>query len=117
MDGFEDLEVWKKGCRLTIQIYRAFAQCKDFSFKDQVQRAALSVPSNIAEGYERNSPRDFIRFLNIAQGSIAELRTQLYIAREISYLNNDLTVELLNKSKEISAMLSGLKKSIKKKIK
>ncbi len=117
MDGFEDLEVWKKGCRLTIQIYRSFAQCKDFSFKDQVQRSALSVPSNIAEGYERNSPKDFIRFLNIAQGSIGELRTQLYIAREISYLKNDLTVELLNKSKEISAMLSGLKKSIRKKVK
>ena len=117
MDGFEDLEVWKKSCRLTIQVYQAFGQCKDFSFKDQVQRSALSVPSNIAEGYERNSPRDFIRFLNIAQGSIGELRTQLYIAREISYLKNDLTVELLNKSKEISAMLSGLKKSIKKKIK
>ena len=117
MNGFEDLEVWKKGCRLTIQIYQAFGQCKDFSFKDQVQRSALSVPSNIAEGYERNSPRDFIRFLNIAQGSIGELRTQLYIAREISYLKNDLTVDLLNKSKEISAMLSGLKKSIKKKIK
>ena len=117
MEGFEDLEVWKKGCRLTIQIYQAFAQCKDFSFKDQVQRAALSVPSNIAEGYERNSPRDFIRFLNIAQGSIGELRTQLYIAKKISYLENELTIELLNKSKEISAMLSGLKKSIKNKIK
>ena len=117
MNGFEDLEVWKKSCRLTIQIYQSFGQCKDFSFKDQVQRSALSVPSNIAEGYERNSPRDFIRFLNIAQGSIGELRTQLYIAREISYLKNDLTVELLNKSKEISAMLSGLKKSIRKKVK
>ena len=117
MDGFEDLEVWKKGCRLTIQIYRAFAQCKDFSFKDQVQRSALSVPSNIAEGYERNSPRDFIRFLNIAQGSIGELRTQLYIAKEIAYLENHITTELLSICKEISAMLSGLKKSIKKKIK
>ncbi len=117
MDGFEDLEVWKKGCRLTIQIYQAFDQCKDFSFKDQVQRSALSVPSNIAEGYERNSPRDFIRFLNIAQGSIGELRTQLYIAKEIAYLENDITTELLSICKEISAMLSGLKKSIKKKIK
>ena len=69
MNGFEDLEVWKKGCRLTVEIYRAFFQCKDYGFKDQVQRSALSVPSNIAEGYERNSPQDFIRFLNIAKGS------------------------------------------------
>ena len=116
MDGFEDLEVWKKGCRLTIDIYRAFSQCKDYGFKDQVQRAALSVPSNIAEGYERNSPKDFMRFLNIAQGSIGELRTQLYIAQKLSYLESDLTAALLGKSKEISAMLAGLKKSIKNKV-
>jgi len=115
MGGFEDLEVWKKGCRLTIEIYRAFAQCKDFSFKDQVQRAALSVPSNIAEGYERNSPGDFMRFLNIAQGSIGELRTQLYIAKKLSYLDSDISITLLGNCKQISAMLTGLKKSIKKK--
>jgi four helix bundle protein len=115
MNGFEDLEVWKKGCRLTIEIYRAFFQCKDYGFKDQVQRSALSVPSNIAEGYERNSPQDFIRFLNIAKGSIGELRTQIYIAKKMSYLEEALSNELLAKSKEISAMLSGLIKSIKSK--
>ena len=116
MDGFEDLEVWKKSCRLTVEIYQAFHQCRDYGFNDQVQRSALSVPSNIAEGYERNSPRDFIRFLNIAKGSIGELRTQLYIAQKINYLESDHTTELLIKSKEISAMLSGLIKSIKGKI-
>jgi four helix bundle protein len=115
MNGFEDLEVWKKSCRLTIEIYRAFSQCKDYGFKDQIQRSALSVPSNIAEGYERNSPQDFIRFLNIAKGSIGELRTQLYIAKELSYLEKALANELLTKSKEISAMLTGLIKSIRNK--
>jgi four helix bundle protein len=115
MKGFEDLEVWKKGCRLTVEIYRAFSCCKCYGFKEQIQRSALSVPSNIAEGYERNSPQDFIRFLNIAKGSIGELRTQLYIAKELSYLEKALSNELLTKSKEISAMLSGLIKSIKNK--
>jgi four helix bundle protein len=102
------LEVWKKGCRLTIEIYRTFFQCKDYGFKDQIQRSALSVPSNIAEGYERNSSHDFIRFLNIAKGSIGELPTYLYIAKKLSYLEETPSNELLTKSKEISAMLSGL---------
>lgn len=115
MNGFEDLEVWKKSCRLTIEIYTAFSHCKDYGLKDQIQRLALSVPSNIAEGYERNSPQDFIRFLNIAKGSIGELRTQIYIAKKLSYLEETLGNELLNKSKEISAMLSGLIKSIRNK--
>ena len=115
MNGFEDLEVWKRGCRLTIQIYSAFSHCKDYGFKDQIQRSALSVPSNIAEGYERNSSKDFIRFLNIAKGSTGELRTQLYISKKLSYLDENTSTELLNKSKEISAMLSGLIKSIKNK--
>ena len=115
MNGFEDLEVWKKSCRLTIEIYRAFFQCKDYGFKDQIQRSALSVPSNIAEGYERNSPQDFIRFLNIAKGSIGELRTQIYVAKKLFYLEENLSNELLNKSKEISAMLSDLIKSIRNK--
>ena len=83
-EGFEGLEVWKKGCRLSVDIYKAFSECRDFGFKDQIFRAGLSVPSNTAEGYERNSPREFVRFLNIAKGSIGELRTQLYIAGELA---------------------------------
>ena len=66
------------------------------------------MPSNTAEGYERNSPRDFVRFLNIAKGSIGELRTQLYIARELGYLEKEIFEDLLERSKEISAMLAGL---------
>ena len=97
-------------------MFTGFSGCRDFGFKDQICRAALSVPSNIAEGYERDSPGDFIRFLNIAKGSVGELRTQVYIAREIGYLDEFQAQGFLEKSKEISAMLAGLIKSIRTKM-
>jgi len=111
-EGFEGLEVWKRGCRLAVDIYGVFKECRDYGFKDQICRAAVSVPSNIAEGYERNSPRDFIRFLNIAKGSCGELRTQLYIAKELEYIDQDFFTDLLERSRAISAMLIGLIRSI-----
>jgi len=67
-----------------------FSECKDFGFKDQICQAAVSIPSNVAEGYERNSPGDFTRFLNIAKGSAGELRTHLYIARELGYTQGEI---------------------------
>lgn len=76
--------------------------------QDQVQRAALSVPSNVAEGYERNSNKEFVRFLNIAKGSCGELRTQLYISPKLDFLKKTDFDRLVGESKEISAMLHGL---------
>ena len=113
--GFEGLDVWQKSCLIAVDMYSAFRNCRDFGLKDQVCRAAVSIPSNIAEGYERNSPRDFIRFLNIAKGSCGELRTQIYIAKELEYLDADCCQDLLQTSKSISAMLSGLIRTIQKK--
>jgi len=84
--SFEDLEVWQRGCRLAVDVFKAFAGCKNFTMKDQVQRAALSVRSNIAEGAERGGAREFIRFLNIAKGSSGELRTHLYISRKLAFI-------------------------------
>jgi four helix bundle protein len=110
--SFEDLEVWQRGCRLTVDIFKAFASCKNFSFKDQIQRAALSVPSNIAEGSERGSSKDFAHFLNIAKGSCGELRTQLYIARKLDLLTKPTFDALIRESKELSAMLEGLRRSM-----
>jgi four helix bundle protein len=78
--SFEDLEVWQRGCRLAVAIYGAFEDCRRFSLKDQVERAGLSIPSNIAEGAERGSAKDFAHFLNFSKGSCGKLRTQLYIA-------------------------------------
>jgi four helix bundle protein len=110
--SFEDLEVWQRGCRLTVEIFEAFANCKNFSFRDQIQRAALSVPSNVAEGSERGSSKDFAHFLNIAKGSCGELRTQLYIARKLELLAKPAFDALVKESKELSAMLEGLRRSM-----
>jgi four helix bundle protein len=110
--SFEDLEVWQRGCRLTVDIFKAFAGCKNFSFKDQIQRAALSIPSNIAEGSERGSSKDFAHFLNIAKGSCGELRTQLYIARKLELITKPTFDAAVKESKELSAMPEGLRRSM-----
>jgi len=105
---FEDLEVWKKAYNLAVKIYKMFAGCKDFGFKDQITRSALSIPSNIAEGFERSSNKEFIHYLYIAKGSCGELRTQLYIAIEINYLDAETGKLLIGAAEEISYMLNGL---------
>ena len=110
--SFEDLEVWQRGCRLTVELFKAFGNCKNFSFRDQIQRAALSIPSNIAEGSERGSSKDFAHFLNIAKGSCGELRTQLYIARKLDLLTKPTFDALIKESKELSAVLEGLRRSL-----
>jgi four helix bundle protein len=82
--------------------------CRDFGLKDQMTRSAISIPSNIAEGSERGSKPDLIRFLHIAKGSAAELRTQIYIAHRIGLLFDESKNELVAETKEISSMLQGL---------
>ena len=110
--SFEDLAVWQRACRLAVQIFQGFRSCREFTLKDQIQRAALSVPSNIAEGSERGSLKDFAHFLNISKGSCGELRTQLYIARKLDVLTKAPFDQLVAESKELSAMLEGLRRSI-----
>lgn len=112
--SFEDLDVWKRACRLCLDVYEALKGCNDHGLKDQMTRAAVSIASNIAEGAERNTPRDFIRFLNIAKGSAAELRTQLYIAQQVSLIQNKQAAEMMSELKQLSAMLHGLVQSIKR---
>ena len=108
MNVFEDLEVWKKSCRLTVSIYKSLQDCNDRCFKDQMTRAALSIPSNIAEGAERRSKKEFINFLSIAKGSAAELRTQIYIASKIKLLSASECKSFIAELKIISAMLQKL---------
>ena len=111
--SFEDLDVWKRSSRLTVEIYRILRECRDFGLKDQMTRSAVSIPSNIAEGAERVSPREYSRFLYIARGSAAELRTQLYIASKVGIINNTVANKLIIEVTEISAMIRGLAKSLK----
>ncbi len=106
--SFEDLEVWKRSCRLAVRIYELLKDCRDFGLKDQMTRSAVSVPSNISEGSERGSKAEFVRFLNIAKGSSAELRTQVYIANKVGLMSFNDKEEIITELKEISAMLQGL---------
>lgn len=112
---FEDLEVWKKACRLAVRLYSLLRENRDYSLKDQMLRAAVSIASNIAEGSERNSLVDFRRYLSVAKGSAAELRTQVYISGSIGVLNQEDTLELVDELKVISKMLQGLATSLKEK--
>jgi four helix bundle protein len=111
--SFEDLDVWKRGCRLAVDVCRTLAKSREFFVRDQMQRAALSIPSNIAEGSERDSRLDYIRFLRIAKGSAAELRTQCYIAAKLEILNTSDASRFTSECKEIASMLQGLIRSIR----
>ena len=113
--SFEDLEVWKKGCRITVKVYEILKDCRDYGLKDQMTRSAVSIPSNIAEGAERDSIAEYIRFLHIAKGSAAELRTQVYIAQQIALINKKTKNELVEDLKIISSMLQNLIKYLKPK--
>ncbi|MCB0639302.1 MAG: four helix bundle protein [Lewinella sp.] len=105
---FEDLDVWKRSARLSADLYKALAGLKDYGFKDQITRAGLSIPSNIAEGNERESPKEFANFLNYAKGSAGELRTQIYIGMEIGYIDREQGAQWIQQAESISKMLYAL---------
>ncbi|MDO9011055.1 MAG: four helix bundle protein [Gallionella sp.] len=109
--SFEELDVWKRACTLAVRFYEVLKECRDYGLKDQMQRAAVSIPSNIAEGAERGG-RDFVRFISIARGSAAELRTQVYIARKVGIIEETIAMELVEELKHVSRMLTGLAKSV-----
>jgi len=110
--GFEDLETWKRCAAFSSDIYKYFNNCRDFGFKDQITRSSLSVPSNIAEGYERDSFKEKKHFYTIAKSSAGELRTQIYIGIKIGYIDKKTGANWIKESKEISAMIVGLINSL-----
>ena len=109
---FEKLDVWKRSAKLSADVYKSFAKCKDFGFKDQITRASLSIPSNIAEGMEKESLKDQIRFLDIAKGSTAEFATQTYIAMDIGYLETQVGKEWIDRADHIIAMITKLQQTL-----
>ncbi len=122
IEKFEELEVWKISMELCTDIYRLtnttlFA--KDFGLKDQIRRSAISVPSNISEGYERDGKNQFLYFLAIAKGSCGELRTQLKIARSLNYVDEKeytlINEKFLSTSKQLAGFINYLKKHQAKK--
>lgn len=113
IDRFEDIIAWQKAKELKINIYALFESSKDFSFKDQIQRASVSIMNNIAEGFERKSNKEFSHFLYIAKGSCGEVRSMLIIAKELKKISDNDFKLLFALSEEISKILSGLVKTFK----
>ena len=114
MAGFKDLRVWRDSVSLAQEIYQLTLKSKfnnDWGLRDQIRRAAVSVSSNIAEGHERGSHKDSIRFFYIAKGSIAEVISQLYVAQKIGYIDADGLRLIENKCEKIKASLINLIKA------
>ncbi|WP_138477478.1 four helix bundle protein [Dyadobacter bucti] len=111
VEKFEDLKVWQDGLSLAVMMYESLAGCRDFSLKEQMCRSAVSISSNVAEGFERHSNKEFIRFLRIAKGSSGELRTQIYIAMSIGLIEREKGNSLVAKTQILSAMLQNLIKT------
>jgi len=112
MRTFEKLEAWELARNLAVQVYKNFGRCRDFGFRDQICRSAMSISSNAAEGVERNSPSEFRNFLGVAKGSAGELRSQLILANDLGYLPGENFQSLLEQSVRVSQMLGGLIRSI-----
>jgi four helix bundle protein len=111
MKTHKDLNLWQESIKLVTLIYektKSFPKDELFSLTSQIKRSSVSIPSNIAEGAARESNKEFLRFLYIAQGSISELNTQLIIANNLSFLNNEDYYQLDEKLTEIRKMLTGL---------
>ena len=117
MDALENLDVWKRACRLSVNLYQVMATSREYGFRDQLTRAALSIPSNIAEGYECETDRTCIQFLKIAKGSCGELWTQLMIGRAAGFIKSEACLELEKETKEISRMIWGLIRHFEEKVK
>ncbi len=109
---FEDIVVWEKARELCNEVYRAFSVCKDFAFRDQIQRAAVSVMNNIAEGAERATDKELRQFLHIAKGSCGEVRSMLFLASDLKYIQEAEFTQLFERSEEISKMLAGFIKKL-----
>jgi len=115
--SYRDLIAWKKGMQLVGAIYDAtdsFPQHEIYGLTSQLRRAAVSIPSNIAEGQAHYTNREFVRFLRNARGSLAEIETQILIAQDRRYLREELAENLIRQTDELGRVLSGLISSMKK---
>ena len=116
IERFEDIEAWKRARELVRGIYQLTSEgnfARDYSLKDQIRRASVSVMSNIAEGFSRKSNKEFIQFLHVAKGSASEVQSQLYIALDLKYMSEATFKELYELSDEIIRLVSGFIKYLK----
>ncbi len=112
INSFEEIIAWKKAEELAVFIYSKLKECRDYSFRDQIQRASVSIMNNIAEGFERGGNKEFRNFLYIAKASSAEVRSMLGLALKLNYISNSDHAKLISLSIEISKLLSGFIKTL-----
>lgn len=119
VQSYKDLNVWQMAMDLVVIIYdltKTFSKEEMYGLTSQIRRAAVSIPSNIAEGRAKRSTRDFMRFVNIAYGSLAEVETQLLLAQRLGYAEQTITTEILEKCSELGRMLNGLLNGLEKRL-
>jgi four helix bundle protein len=117
--SYKDLLIWKKGIEIVLSTYRlvySFPKDELYALSSQIKRSSVSIPSNIAEGYGRQSTQSYIQFIKIARGSLCELETQLLIAKKLDFINDDklyseLTTQIIEESKMINSFLNKLESS------
>lgn len=117
LKSFKDLKVWQKAYALCLDAYKAshaFPLDERYGLTSQIRRAAVSIPSNIAEGYGRKTKPDYIRCLHIAYGSVCELETQMLLSRDLGYMNGNNADAFENQLREVERMLKGLIKALEK---
>jgi four helix bundle protein len=112
---FEDIIAWQKSQLLARNIYRLFRNCKDYSFRGQIYRAVISISNNIAEGYEKGTNKDYTKFLFIAKGSCGEVRSMIYLAKDLKYISEKNFYIIYEQSVEVSKIIYGIIKYINKK--
>jgi four helix bundle protein len=114
VERFEDLIAWQRARVLAREVYvltRTGDFARDFGLRDQIQRSAVSVMANVAEGFDRNRPVEFARFLDIAKGSCAEVKSHLYIAHDVGYMSKQTLVRLLGLADETAKVIAGLRRT------
>jgi four helix bundle protein len=114
IERFEDLIAWQKAQDIAVEVYTIFSPSKDWGFKDQIQRASVSISNNISEGFNRYSILEYIRFLNIAHTSCNEVKSMCYLAFRLNYLSLTERDKLLSMCNEVSKIINGLVYSLKK---
>ncbi|MFN8357896.1 MAG: four helix bundle protein [Spirosomataceae bacterium] len=110
---FEDIIAWQKAQDLAVEIYKYFGDLRDWGFRDQITKAVVSVSNNIAEGFERGSDAEFIRFLNFSRTSNNEVKSMTYLAARLGYINEETTQQLLKQINEVSRLIYAFIQSIK----
>lgn len=113
-ERFEDLEIWKEARRLHREVYLSLEDCRDYSFRDQMRRASLSVMNNISEGFERRTDKDFAHFLDLAKGSAGEVRSMTYAAEDLKILDSPRVKVLRNDYELLSRRIASFQKHLRK---